>query len=286
MFSLCRLCATCTDPIDLNTDLSELEPKLAHCFGWRKSEKEIVMPKKVCNPCVDRLQQSSEFFERILSAEKQLNKLLHEQMQTVADEFLPEPTDIKFEDSKRIVDSPVAEIGSICDASNSGDEKSDKHDDQNDAIFSEPIDFSDAENSNCSQKTPIKKAKSDRYRRTKQRRDESFLDVLNVDDRLDGGLISPNGVKKLEKLFPIMKSMSWQDCEYKCEKCNRIFKGSINFYSHIRSVHIEDIVTITVVCVYCDSKHRREFTLHRHMALEHFRHLKYRYAFWANVFYA
>lgn len=294
MFSLCRLCASCTDPIDLMTEISELEPRLVHCFGWRQSEKEIDMPKKACNSCVDRLQRSYDFVECMLMAEKQLNKLLNEQMQTVTDEFLPEIVDIKVEGSKRrMINPPVPdEIGTrtsrryMFDANNTDPEKHDdpnynknetvEYCDDNDVIFTEPIGFSDDGESECSNKNSTKKVTAKKYRKKKRLTDESFLDALDIEDRLDGGLISADGVKKLEKLFPNMKTMSWQDCQYKCEKCDRIFRGSINFYAHIRSIHIEDVVSIIVPCVYCNSKHRREFTLNRHIASEHFIHLKYR----------
>lgn len=292
MFSLCRLCAACTDPIDLITEVSELEPQLVHCFGWRQSEKEIDMPKKACNSCVDRLQRSFDFVECMLIAEKQLNKLLSEQTQTVTDEFQPEAADIKVEDVKRRITNEAGPDNSgtssrcMLVANNSDDEKNNDNDhkneamefdDDNDAIFSEPIDFSDDVESECSNKNLTKKVSSKKRSRKKQSTNEPFLDALDIEDRLEGGLISANGVKKLEKLFPQMKTMSWQDCQYKCEKCNRIFTGSLSFYSHIRSIHIEDVVSIVVPCLYCNSKHRRGFTLNRHMASEHFTHLKFRY---------
>lgn len=291
MLSLCRLCAVCTDPIELITEISELEPKLVHCFGWRKSEKEIEMPKKACNICVDRLQMSYDFVECLLTAEKQLNKLLSEQIQTSTDEFISPTVEIKGEDErKRLVDAPVPvdseKLGRcLVDDDDSDDEKNiyenrnndviefdddTKHeDDSDDAIFGEPIE------TECSNKNSTKKV-SKKHKKKRQPASDAFLDALDAEDRLDSGLISTNGVKKLEKLFPDMKTVSWDDCQYKCENCDRIFKGSTEFYSHIRSIHIEEVLSIVVPCFYCDSKHRREYTLNRHMATEHFIHLKHR----------
>lgn len=299
MFSLCRLCGTCTDPMDLVTEMSELESKLVHCFGWRRSEKEHQMPKKACNFCVDRLQQSYDFVDCMLSAEKQLNKLLSEQVQTVAEDFPPLTAEIKVEDiKKRIIDvrSPE-ESGSCIIDDNEVDEKENilgadfnndsfdfgddygQDDDSDDAVFGEPFEFPDDSKKKSSNKNSNKNStKKVSKKRTKKKRPTSdpFLAAVDMEDRLDGGLISTNGVKKLEKLFPIMTTMSWEDCQYKCEKCDRIFKGSTNLYSHIRSVHIEEVLSIMIPCFYCDSKHRREFTLNRHIATDHFTHLKYR----------
>lgn len=285
MFSLCRLCAACTDPIELITEITELEPKLVHCFGWRQSEKEMEMPKKVCNLCVDRLQRSYDFVECMLMAEKQLNKLLSEQIQTITDEFLPQIIEIKLEDiKKRTTDLPDPAVpepleGCIFDVND--DHKNDAME-YDDGIFGEPIDYSDDDDdcgggdNKCSIQNLTKKV-SKKSSKKKQSANEPFLDALDVEDRLESGMISTNGVKKLEKLFPDMKTISWEDCQYKCEKCDRYFKGSLNFYSHIRSVHIEEVLSIVVPCFYCNSKHRREFTLNRHLASEHFTHLKFRY---------
>lgn len=295
MFSLCRLCAACTDPIELITEISELESKLVHCFGWQRSEKELEMPKRACNSCVDRLHRSYDFVECMLTAEKQLNKLLSEQIQTVTDEFLPQTIEIKLEDIKNrvtIVPEEPIELESFegfdnVNANNSNDDyKYDAmeydDDDDNGGIFGEPIDYSDVDDDDADDKndssiqTLTKKVPKKRVRKRK-RRSEPFLDALDIEDRLENGQISSNGVRKLEKLFPDMKTMSWADCQYKCEKCERTFTGSINFYAHIRSSHIKDVLSIVVPCFYCNSKHRREFQLNRHIATEHFAHLKFRY---------
>lgn len=285
MFSLCRLCAACTDPIELITEMSELESKLVHCFEWRSSEKESEMPKKACNSCVDRLHRSFEFVECMLTAEKQLNKLLSEQVQTVTDEFLPQTVEIKLEDvKKRVPDVPELDEqeSMLQEYAVDGGYKDDTVDygDYDDGIFGEPIDYSDDEaddeSKNDSANKNATKEKPKRRSRKKQPLSEPFLKALDAGDLLSNGQISANGVQKLEKLFPDMKTVSWRDCQYKCEKCDRTFRGSISFYSHIRSVHIEEVLSIVVPCFYCDSKHRREFHLNRHIATEHFAHLKFR----------
>lgn len=292
MFSLCRLCAACTDPIELITEVTELEPKLVHCFGWRRSEKEMEMPKKACNLCADRVQRTYDFVECMLMAEKQLNKLLSEQFQTDVEEFLPQTIEIKLEDIKKRVtnvpESDELELIGECNLNDVNKNDATKYDDEDadgdDGIFGEPIDYSNddddesgangGENDNKNKNLPKKVVK--RRSRKKTPTSEPLLDALDTEDRLANGQISANGVQKLEKLFPSMKTVSWDDCKYKCDKCDRSFVGSINFYSHIRSVHMEEVLTIVVPCFYCDSKHRREFQLNRHIATEHFPHLKFR----------
>lgn len=63
MFSLCRLCAACTDATELTTEISTLEAKLEFCCGWKLSENEARMPQKACDLCVDQLQKSCDLLK-------------------------------------------------------------------------------------------------------------------------------------------------------------------------------------------------------------------------------
>lgn len=265
MFSLCRLCATCTELTELT--VSELEPKLALCCGWMPSDNEVLLPKKACHTCVDQLQRSWNFVEQIRAAEKQLNKLLSEQIETKSDECLTNIGDIKTEDEPK-EDENLFEL-----EESKPNPNEDVYDDEED-VFGESIDYFDDESTHSNeedQKESIKK-NCDR----KQTISDPFLAPLAPEDRLESGLIGPTGLKKLEKLFPDMKTMSWSDCQYKCAKCDQIIRGPLNLYSHIRSMHTEELPSIKVSCFYCGIKHRRELTLHRHIATEHFVHLKFR----------
>lgn len=78
MLPLCRLCADCKEQTELWTQISELESKLILCCGWHLSESETQMPTKVCETCVEQLQQSWLFAESIKTAESKLNKLISE----------------------------------------------------------------------------------------------------------------------------------------------------------------------------------------------------------------
>lgn len=279
MFSMCRLCAMCTEPSELTATVSELQEKLSICCGWKPVKNEIQMPQKACQICVNQLQISWEFVERIGAAEQQLLKIIAEQVQeTKVESSLPSPETKTDEDIKQELDEFETEDVKYPPHDNSDDDDVDFYNDDfkdNDA-FGEPIDFPDAEDSPSCENLPAE-VKKKKLADKNLYLCEPFLAELAVEDCLDGGLISSNGIAKLEKLFPDMKRVSWDDCQYKCDKCSRTFKGPNNFYAHIRSVHIEEVLSIVVPCFYCNTKYRREYALNRHIATEHFVHLKFRY---------
>lgn len=256
MFSLCRLCATCIEPTQRTTEVSELESKLAICCGWKPLENEVQLPKKVCHQCVDQLQRSWNFVEQIWVAEKQLTKLLSEEIPISSQENLSNNVKVKIEKESKDVDN-------VLDLEKSTDVVYDED------VFGESINYFDDDSSN-------ENVKVDKNSDKKQTTSDPFLAVLSPEDCLPNGMISANGLAKLEKLYPDMKTMSWNDCEYKCDRCDRIIKGPHDLYAHIRSIHTDELFSINVSCVYCDAQHRREFTLNRHIATEHYMHLKFR----------
>lgn len=207
MFSICRLCANCKDEIELTTQITELDSKLALCCGWYPTENEIQMPRKACDNCVDELGKCWSFAQSVRDAELKLNKLLMEQNEstiinaTEYSELLEENT-IK-------VDSGICAVeikefdNSYCD--DGGDVV--------EAMFDDPIIDSNAE---CSNSSTVGKNLPDV---------DPFLDNLSNEDQIADGTVSASGVSKLEKLCPEMKTMSWTNCLYKCEKCNQTFQG-------------------------------------------------------------
>lgn len=251
MFSLCRLCAVEKDPEKLKTPISDLEEKLILCCGWIPSKNESQMPIKACEECVEQLHRSWCFAESVKAAETKLNQLIIEQIKAEADSdnaFLINevmiPVSIKLEPELYLMESE--EFIHI----------------EDERLNDDDIKCSDAESSNSNGKT------------FKTRRDQ-FLAYLNDDDRFADGTITTNGIYKLEKVFPEMKSISWLKCVFKCYKCNRKFEGLNNFHAHNRSIHKEQVGKMILKCFYCKSEHRREYTLCQHMAMEHFPHLKY-----------
>lgn len=137
------------------------------------------------------------------------------------------------------------------------------------------------------------------YSKIDQNLTNPFLKHLNDEDRIVDGTIRAIGVLKLQKLYPAMKTLSWTDCLYNCEKCNQTFQGKTkaseiklmltkfnsfphsiqqgphNFYAHNTSKHFDEVQSMEFACYYCRSKHKREYTLSPHMAQEHFTHLKF-----------
>lgn len=215
MFSICRLCANCKEEFELTTQITELESKLTLCCGWYPTENEIQMPRKACDNCVDELDKCWYFAQSVRDAELKLNKLLMEQN---------EPTTINsIECSELIADNQIKVDPGICAVELKEFDNSCYDDDDNDSgrevIFDDPIIGSDAE---CSNSSKVEKNLPDI---------DPFLDHLSNEDRIADGTVSGSGVSKLEKLYPVMKSMSWTNCLYKCEKCNQTFQGKKNYFN-------------------------------------------------------
>lgn len=292
MFSLCRLCAQCPAPSQLTTEIVELEPKLSVCCGWQPSKNEFQMPNKACNFCVNELQRSWNLVEQIREAETQLDKLLSEQgqdnlyqnnsqqMEFKAEQYVEQTNRHTF-DTK--IDVPMDD-----DYFNDGEDGCDDDYNDNDSsiddhgeVFGESINYikdekleSESENGNAK---PQKESPKKKERNKDNFKKDPFFATLNPEDFLEDGKLSSNAVTKLTKLNPDMTTMSWSECQYNCTKCKRTLKGATNLFSHMRSVHIDDPkMSVKLSCFYCDFKHRREPTINRHIATEHFEHLKFR----------
>lgn len=262
MFSLCRLCAEFKEATELTTQLFELETQLALCCGWSAAENESQMPSKACDLCVEQLQKSWCFAENVKAAEHKLTKLVRELNQI--DENEPMTFD---EMTLTTTANTVKQEPEICTIQLKGFDHSIDDDDDADARFSD-----ESFHSNGSTLEECTKKIADKTKTFS----EPFLAALTDEDRLTDGTISVNGVEKLAKLFPDMATISWTNCVYKCEKCDRTFKGPHNFFAHNRSIHIDEVQSMEFGCFYCNSRHRREYPLSRHMAVEHFQHLKFR----------
>lgn len=273
MFSLCRLCAKDTLDIDLTTQIFDLQPKLSLCCGWKPSENESQMPQKACSLCVDRLERSWEFAETVWAAEQSLYKLTCELDQTNLDVFVPVGIEILPNTMKSVPDAIKSEPGF-------GAVDTDDYDFPIDEIaFDQPNnDGPSGDEFEGKVLVPNKSAKKSNEKIYKEYSDtDAILNALDDEDRVKDGTINAKGVAKLQKLFPEMSTISWSDCQFKCDKCIRTFNGPHNFFAHNRSFHMNEILSMELSCFYCNSKHRREYTLNRHIAMEHFSHLKFRY---------
>lgn len=287
MFSLCRLCAKYTEPAELIAEKVELERKLALCCGWQPSPNEFQMPKKVCNACVSEVDRSWNLVEQIRGAETQLNKLLSEQLQSNSNQNDGQQNvDFKREhDVEQInytFDGKFYEDGNYFNDDGGGDDDDDDHSDTcgHVEVFGESINYSNDKNSEPKKKKksnePVKK-KTNKNHLQNRKKNDPFFATLNPEDFLDNGQISTDGVTKLTKLYPAMKTMSWNECQYICTKCDQTLKGANNLYIHMRSIHSEDPKKfIKMACFYCSFKTRREAALNRHISAEHYEHLKFR----------
>lgn len=205
MNSICRLCANSKDEIDLTAQISELESKLALCCGWYPTENETKLPTKVCGTCVDELDKCYCFAQSVRDAEIKLKKLLAEQNDSITIE-VTEFNDLIADDTIK-VDPNIYSL-ELKEVDSSFDNY-----DASEAIFDDPITDSDTERSNSSK---IEKSLPD---------SDPFLDHLNEEDRIVDGTVSTSGVSKLEQLYPEMKTTSWTNCVYKCDKCNLTYEG-------------------------------------------------------------
>lgn len=252
MFPLCRLCANHVESTDILAEISDLKWKLSFCCGWKPSENEIQMPQKACSHCVEMLDICWKFAESVWSAERKLIKLANEPVEVWSSELVIQNEEIEMKSE---------EIDTKFEVSKCPSEEDDN-----------AINYSDDESLHSNTIEPKEEMPTGK----KQPANDPFLASLAPEDYLDGGLISDSGVAKLKILHPIMETMTWNDCQYKCTKCDKLFRAPHNFYAHIRSMHMAELLTIKIPCFYCNSKHRREFSLNRHIATEHFPHLKYR----------
>lgn len=267
MFSLCRLCAKYTESTQLTTEILELSPKLKMCCGWKLSEDEIKMPQRVCDLCVNQLQQSWEFAENVWLAEERLRKLISER-NPASEEPMPHTEEVITEIIKYEPD-------------NYSIESDDMSETMEVTSFVESIMQSDGESSQQSNKKPKKhkrlnKKSNKKTIKTVNTTADSFLAALSDVDCLPDGTISADGVVKLEKMFPEMKTIMWNNCQYKCNICNKYINSPQTFFSHNRSIHMKEVQSMEFFCFYCNSKHGREYTLSQHIATDHFPHLKYR----------
>lgn len=285
MFRLCRLCAKYTEPIELVTGIAELESKLTLCCGWQPSKNEEKFPQNACNSCVRQLEQSWNFAENVRAAGEKFHRIASEQILTDTVELHPRSADntslkIRFGGFEQNLDIEEEKPHEIMTESNEmhADELQQyieevtktepelvDHDYLNVTAFDCPEIESDVESSHSQKSSDNSLPITD-----------PILAQISEKYCLADGTISANGIHELEKLFPGTKTMTWSSCQFKCHKCNRSFESLQNYYSHNRSRHLEEMKSMMFSCFYCDSKHSREYFLNRHIAGEHFPHLKFR----------
>lgn len=244
------------------------------------------MPNKACKCCVDELLRSWNFVEKIREAEKQLDKLLSEQMQDTFNQNDNQQT-MEFK-TEQCIEQTNHAIDNKLDARMDDDyfndcgggyDENDSSIDDHGEVFGESIDYVKDECSESETKNtkPQKESSKKKQPNTNNLKNDPFFATLNPEDFLENGQLSSAAVTKLTKLNPDMTTMSWSECQYKCTKCKQILKGATHLFSHMRSMHIDDPkMSVKLSCFYCDFKHAREATINRHISTEHFEHLQFR----------
>lgn len=247
MFSTCRLCAEYKEPAELKTQITDLELKLTICCGWHRSGNESRMPTLACDDCVEKLEKSWCFAEVVKAAEMKLEQLIEEYKS------------IESINTIKLEPFGIVDLDNINENTLLDDVKSEISDSIEDEI------------------QEIQNDESEKWLQvTNTHTHDQILSQLDQTDLLADGTISVNGVKKLEQMFPEIKSITWSDCHYKCGKCKRHFKGPHNFYNHNHSMHIGELNSMTFPCCYCKSEHKKEHYLNQHIATEHFQQLTFR----------
>lgn len=245
MISICRLCAKEKEPNEFVSDINNLKELLLKMFLWQKSENENQLPQSVCGSCVDRLQSCWDFIKNIHEAEKKLNEMIEKRLGTASTSV-----EIFYCDGENLegdTDIVKSEYNYGIPEAQSGDENKGNNDDDSDQETSEM--------------------------RLSQ---DGFLHRLHRKYCLVDGSISDAGLTKLVQKFPLMKTFLWDDCEYKCDKCPEIIKGSNHFFQHFKSLHYADQASYRIICFYCNYVQKSLFQLNQHIASSHYIHLKYR----------
>ena len=291
---------------EVSIAISELESKLRLCCDWKPAENEERLPQRACQMCFDELQRSCAFAEKVSATERMLQKLASEMIlneskaeptshdeevavEMVKDEFFVNPIEFVDFDSGTFDDPQSA---SDAESLHSDKKKKCKREKSTKKAKKTTKKTKLPSNSKRAIEKQLKRNSIDRSCVTERTitQDKStkktavnvgteldaFVAALPDEDRLSDGSISANGVRKLEESFPNVKTMTWNLCQYKCNECTRMFNGPKNFFTHIRSIHWAETHSMEFFCTYCDIKYKREFNLHRHMAEEHFPHLKFR----------
>lgn len=276
----CRLCADLKTEHEIASEVCDLRQMLTKCCQWQKSENESQLPQQVCYICMEQLDNCWEFLLQVESAEKKLNELLADQKSEVKEDIAfielgPLIEDIK-EDIQEIEDDESLSNDVQPESSIAAEQN--ENDDDND------IDYNDSNSHNENNNSSNDSEQEEKGTRSRPRR-KPFKNILTEDDYLASGLISIKGIEKLMAELPDMKTLNWNNCKYKCIKCDdRNIEGTNNYISHCKSVHFEQSKKMKFFCFYCNEKLRNFRLLNSHIAEQHYIHLKYQCLYCTDVY--
>lgn len=261
MFRFCRLCAEKKTLKQLTTDVYQVKEMLFKILRWKKLDNETQLPQRVCDLCVESLNKCCNFIEGVKLADVKLNGMTKKQHFTRSS-VSANIEAIYFEDEK---------------VENEQDIKNDANDEQEDINEADNC-INDEE---FTDETPQPKSSDCRKEPNKRKRNQlhgnKFLESCPQEYRLSDGTISVEGVTKLEQNWPEMKTITWDQCKYKCDKCPKIIEGPIQFYEHFNAFHMDELKDYRFICYHCGDIQQDLINLNIHIGMKHILHLRYRY---------
>lgn len=277
----CRLCAGLKTEYEIASEICDLKLMLTKCCQWEKSENESQLPQQVCYICMELLDNCWEFLLQIESAEKKLNEMLVGQKLEVKE-------DIAFIELEPLIEDIKEDIQEIKDdESSSNDVQTEsafaaEQNENNDADDADDNNDSNSHNENNNSSNDSEQEEKETASRPRRK---PFKSILVEEDYLASGLISTKGVEKLMAEMPDMKTLNWNNCKYKCIKCDdRNIDGINNYISHCKSVHFDQFKKMRFFCYYCNEKQRNLRLLNSHIAEQHYIHLKYQCLYCTDVY--
>lgn len=297
MCSFCRFCAQEKKDGELLTHLQDVSEMFRRIHSRFDSESSHQLPQRICGPCSEQLLNCWNFIEQIESAEKKLTEMImnrSENAHPVEEIIVCENSILIFEPKIEILEpsdgEKVIQKAETLDATDTeeGDQGAEliiesDTDQSNQKV--EPMDESDTEQ--CYQKKnqknegeqiddEIKRQEYNLNRKRRRMKYVKFFSEVPRHDILADGSISDKTVSKLKQIYSEMKTISWETCKYKCDKCSEITQGSNQFFIHFQSKHFDELDSYRFPCYNCNDVYESLFKLNRHIATQHYIHLRYR----------
>lgn len=313
MFTFCRFCAQEKKRGEFVADLQNVSEMYRRICPQYDSESSDQLPQRICAPCSNQLLNCWNFIEQIESAEKKLKEMIRnrsEKTLPVEEVIVCENSIIIFEPKIQLLkpsdmekDTTEAELMNASDSEQSDKEtglmnQSDSEQSEQETEqmgesnieqsnqMAEMLDELDTEHSSQEDvkqnnqgeqiDQEIKRQEYNLNRKRRRMKHVKFFSEIPRHMILANGTISDEAVLKLKQIYPEMKTISWQTCKYRCYSCNQVIKGTNQFFIHFQSEHFEELDSYRFICYVCDDGFETLFKLNRHIATEHFNHLRYR----------
>lgn len=310
MSGLCRLCAE-TRPLEKMSDISDptlnIEQKLLDCCRWthlKELESNENLPQHICIVCYEKLEQSWLFAEHVASAQYKLIEIIRNSKLDPPDDGGDDTKyDYYYGDRVDNLSEPPVEINVYVEVEEI--QKTNTEDSE-----ANPIDHRLNESTkaktmtmtkNSSKKIKTLKNKSESVDKSEKKSTQMNLGQ-NEDDQSPDAEKSTSNSSNFSNNFPKMLKLydrnadgsvnsdtvqrlglvNWMVLQHQCWICSTCFCSNYELKAHFTSEHSN--TDLRYICSICKSKVRSSYVrrahLHRHIARQHFPHLKY---WWASV---